>query len=172
MQPNSFPPFLSALLTLWLANNPSEALHSLPHAPTIRLFRQALASQGIDLNACEDMSDRLNSRHALWTERSINPDIGLFEAPGASSSLRGFHSINLCTRLIPCGPWHEDENQRVFGALAGLLCANTSVALLPLLLVMGIEKDEAQAAVDAVLEDLRNNRKWYLKCHRWSARKP
>jgi hypothetical protein len=53
-----------------------------------------------------------------------------------------------------------------------MLFTNTWGALVPLLLMMGMDKAQAQTTVDGILEEFADNEiRGYLKCHRWSARK-
>ncbi|KAG9078366.1 hypothetical protein FRC06_008401, partial [Ceratobasidium sp. 370] len=137
-------------------SNPSEVLQSAPRqAHGLRLFRRALESQGIDLTVWEDLSARLKPSHPLWTERTIDPSIGIVEAPPKGS--RGFHSVQQRTRLIPSRPWHEDEVQRIIGSLARFLFENTWQALIPLTVIMGMDKSESRTLVAGILEELAND---------------
>ncbi|KAG8681126.1 hypothetical protein FRC08_015824 [Ceratobasidium sp. 394] len=108
-------------------NNPAEILHSAPRrVHGIRLFRRALETQGIDLSVWEDLSGRLKPSHPLWAERTIDSAIGIVEAPPkGSGSIRGFRSVKHRTRLIPSGPWPEDEVQRIIGSLSRFMFKNT-----------------------------------------------
>jgi putative alpha-1,2-mannosidase len=154
-------------------SNPSKVLESAPRrAAGLRLFRRSLESQGIDLSVWEDLSSRLRPNHPLWTERSIDPVIGVVEVPHTSSSIRGFHTIEQRTWLVPSGPWPEDKAQRIIGSLARMLFTNTWRALAPLLLMMGMDEAQSEAMVEGILEEFADNQiRGYLKCHRWSARK-
>ncbi|QRV85177.1 methyltransferase domain protein [Ceratobasidium sp. AG-Ba] len=154
-------------------DDPSKVLESAPNrVKGVRLFREALEFQGIDLSAWEDLSTRLEPTHPLWQERTVEPDVGIVELAVPSTSTRGFGSINLRTRLVPTGPWHKNEAQRAVGFLARILLVNAWKGLVPLAMIMGVEESEVKLLVDAIIEEYMNEEtKGYIKCLRWSARK-
>lgn len=132
------------------------------------MLRRAWESQGVDLSPWEDMPSRLNPSHPLWNnQRSTNVN-----KPGESTSIRGFHSINSRVVLVPSGPWPTDENQRMVGSLARLLFTNIWKGLQPLLLMGGMEPDQAQAVVEGLLDEYTNDRvKSYVKYRMWHAKR-
>jgi hypothetical protein len=147
-----------------LVNDPSIILHSSPRrAEAIRRMRAAHASQGIDIAAWDDIHTRLDPGHPMWGNHDTKP---------GHHPIRGFHTIATFTHLIPNGPWHTDESQRAIGAMAKLIFERAWKALLPMLLMMGVEKSEAQAFVDSLEEEVRDPRyRSYTKYKVWCARK-
>ncbi|KAG8688120.1 hypothetical protein FRC09_013099 [Ceratobasidium sp. 395] len=155
-------------------SDPNKILQSAPRrAHGLRLFRRALKLQGIDLGVWEDLSARLEPTHSLWTERTIDPAVGIVEdLPKALYPARGFQSIKQRTRLIPSGPWPDDEAQRLIGSLARFLFTNTWRALIPLMIIMGMDEGDVRRIVDGILEEFGDNEiKGYLKCQEWTARR-
>ncbi|KAF8592895.1 hypothetical protein BDV93DRAFT_336841 [Ceratobasidium sp. AG-I] len=150
-------------------DNPSVPLHSAPRrVAAVKMFRQAWEAQGIDLTAWEDMSSRLDPSHPLWNNHPATQP----KQEDVSSVVRGFRSIVLHTRLIPTGPWPTDQTQRIIGGLSRLLSTNFYKALLPMLMMKGMEKDKAQEIVNGSLEELMDDRfKSYLKSKIWTARR-
>jgi hypothetical protein len=151
---------------LSIVNDPSIILHSSScHAEAILLMRAAHASQGIDLAAWDDMHTRLDPRHPMWGNCNI-------DLKGDFDTIRGFHTITSFTHLIPDGPWHPDECQRVIGTMASFVFEKVWKALLPMLQIMGMEEREAQAYVDSVEKGARDPRyRSYAKYKVWCARK-
>ncbi|QRV81447.1 methyltransferase domain protein [Ceratobasidium sp. AG-Ba] len=151
-------------------SDPFKILESSPRrAAALKLVRKALTHQGIDLSVWEDMPARLSPRHPHWTEGRTNPRL---DQPTVQVA-KGFHLLSVRTRLVPTGSWHPDDAQRKIGALARLLFSYTWKSLLPVFIMMGMSQDKAQAIVDGVLEEVNGGEtKGYLKCHRWTARKP
>ncbi|QRV81462.1 methyltransferase domain protein [Ceratobasidium sp. AG-Ba] len=152
----------------------SKILQSAPRrAHGIRLFRSALESQAIDLTVWEDLASRLKPTHPLWSERTVDPVVGIVETPSTSTTdLRGFRTVRERIRLIPTGPWHKDEVQRHIGSLARYIFTHTWQALLPLMIMMGIPEAEAQSTVDGILEEFADDElRGYMKSHRWSGQK-
>ncbi|QRV85186.1 methyltransferase domain protein [Ceratobasidium sp. AG-Ba] len=154
-------------------HNPSKILESAPNrVQGLRLFREALKHQGIDLSIWEDLSTRLEPTHPLWQERTVDPNAGIVELVDPSGSTRGFCSINLQTRLVPTGPWHKNEAQRVIGFLARTLLTHTWKGLVPLAMIMGAEETEVRLLVDGIIEEhMKEETRGYIKCLRWSAQK-
>ncbi|KAG8742286.1 hypothetical protein FRC10_001710 [Ceratobasidium sp. 414] len=142
------------------------------HAVGLDWLRRAFQAQGVDITAWGDVCARLSRRHPLWAERSIDPEAGVFEPQNTANSVRGFQSINMRTRLIPAGPWPEDEAQRMIGSATYLLITHCWKLCGPFLRMIGMEGEEIQSMADAIATELAEGRiKGYLKCHRWTARK-
>ncbi|KAG9099668.1 hypothetical protein FRC06_004962 [Ceratobasidium sp. 370] len=141
------------------------------HALGLDWLRRAFQAQGLDLTVWDDMCARLSPRHPLWAEWSINPEAGVFEPRNSPNSVRGFQSINMRTRLIPAGPWPEDNAQRIIGSMAYLLITHAWKLCAPVLLMQGVE-EEIRTMADAIAMELAESRiRGYLKCHRWAVRK-
>ncbi|KAG8686333.1 hypothetical protein FRC11_009111, partial [Ceratobasidium sp. 423] len=130
---------------------PSEPLHSSPlRVRAINMIRTGLASQGVDLESWDEMSNRLSPGHPMWNNEN-------FDAKGEHPrAIRGFHNITTFTRLIPNGPWPADRDQQTLGALAKVLFRQTWKSLLPTMQMMGATQAEAQAFVDKLLEEVEN----------------
>lgn len=154
----------------FLVSNPSIYLHSSPRRVAgINMFRQALEVQGIDLAPWEDMECRLDPSHPLWNNDSVVPPPKPEDVPNL---VRGFRSVTLNTRLVPNGPWSTDQTQRIIGGLSRLLTTNFYKALLPMLLMKGMEREKAQEIVDGSLVELMDDRfKSYVKSKIWTARR-
>ncbi|KAF8594782.1 hypothetical protein BDV93DRAFT_577418 [Ceratobasidium sp. AG-I] len=155
------------------ASDPSVHLHSAPRrAAGVKMFRQAWEDQGIDLNPWEDMSSRLDPCHPLWNNHLAGQRFKFEDGQSSCSAVQGFHSINMQTRLIPSGPWLNDETQHIIGGLARLMHTHVWKMLFPLLLMRGMEPAEAQSIVDGSIEELLDDRfKSYMKCKIWTARR-
>ena len=153
-----------------LVDDPSVQLYSCPHRVAgVKMFRQAWEAQGIDLTPWEDMSSRLDPSHPLWDNHSAIQSPKLEDS---SNVVRGFRSIALHTRLIPSGPWSANQAQRVIGGLARLVSFHFYKALLPMLMMKGMEKEKAQKIVDELVEEVMDDRfKCYLKSKIWTARR-
>ncbi|KAF8597284.1 S-adenosyl-L-methionine-dependent methyltransferase [Ceratobasidium sp. AG-I] len=151
-------------------DNPSVHLYSSPRRVAgVKMFRQAWEAQGIDLTPWEDMSSRLEPSHPLWDNHSPSQTAKLEDVPNV---VRGFHSVTLHTRLIPSGPWPTDQTQRMIGGLARLLSSNFYTALLPMLMMKGMEQDKAQEIVDGLVEETMDDRfRSYVKSKIWTARR-
>ena len=145
-------------------------LHSAPRRVAgVKMFRQAWEAQGIDLTPWEDMTSRLDPSHPLWDNHSNTQSP---KSEDASMAVRGFQSVTLYTRLIPTGPWPTDETQRIIGGLSRLLSSHFYKALLPMLMMKGMEKEKAQGIVDGSLEELMDDRfKSYVKSKIWTAKR-
>ncbi|KAG9123881.1 hypothetical protein FRC07_013651 [Ceratobasidium sp. 392] len=156
---------------LYEVHNPSEPLQSAPRrVEGIRLFQDAFRSQGIDLAVWSEMTMRLGPDHPLWA--NCTPSQSHKPGQDYSGQTQGFHRVVESYRLIPTGPWSEDENARIIGGLARLLFSYTWKALFPLLLMMGKKESEAHNVVNGILEEFADDRfKAYMKCYTWSARK-
>ncbi|KAF8597282.1 S-adenosyl-L-methionine-dependent methyltransferase [Ceratobasidium sp. AG-I] len=151
-------------------DDPSVHLYSAPRrAAGVKMVRQAWEAQGVDLTPWEDMSSRLDPSHPHWDNHSASQS----PKPGDGFiAIRGFHSVTLHTRLIPSGPWPTDQTQRMIGGLARLLSSHFYRMLLPILTTKGMEKDKAQEIVDALVEELMDDRfKSYVKSKIWTARR-
>ncbi|KAG8697527.1 hypothetical protein FRC08_006476 [Ceratobasidium sp. 394] len=172
LKPNGIVIITEFSARLYEADNPSAPLQSAPRrAEGIRLFRNALEFQGVDVTAWDDMTARLSPNHPLWPGNSYLSQV---PKPGQDRPIpiQGFQSIIERQRLVPTGPWPSDQNQRIIGGLGRLLFGYTWKALLPLLLMMGIGETTAQALVDGILEEFVDDRfRAFLRCHMWSARK-
>lgn len=137
-------------------------LHSSPRrVEAIKLLRAVHASQGIDIDAWDDMSARLEPTHPHWFSDS-------------HSTSHGFYDISLQTYIVPNGPWttDQDQEQRTIGTLSKVLFENVWKMLLPMLQITGMTKSDAQAFVDRLLEEVGDAR--YRSCAKykvWCARK-
>ncbi|KAG8692618.1 hypothetical protein FRC08_009636 [Ceratobasidium sp. 394] len=173
LKPNGILVITEIPIQAYEVDRPYELLHSAPRqAAGLRLVRKGLVSQGIDINAWDEMTARLKPDHLLWAERTFNAEAGIVESRSCSQHTRGFHCIKLSTRLVPSGSWHENETQQMIGCLARSLFIDTWDALVPLMLMMGMDEAEARAVVDGALEELVGGKaEAYLKCHRWTAMK-
>ncbi|KAG8784651.1 hypothetical protein FRC12_018447 [Ceratobasidium sp. 428] len=154
------------------ARNPSVILHSAPRrVAAVQIFRGMLQHQGIDLTVWDDMAKRLDPGHSLWgnsTSDNVNKD----SHPPTPAVIRGFHTITHRSHLIPGGPWPDNQEQKIIGALARLLFTDVYRAMLPLLQMMGMEEAQAQGMVDGLLEEMADPRyPAYAKCEVWCARK-
>ncbi|KAF8597285.1 S-adenosyl-L-methionine-dependent methyltransferase [Ceratobasidium sp. AG-I] len=152
------------------ADSPSVHLYSSPRRVAgVKMIRQSWEAQGVDLTPWEDMSTRLNPGHLHWDNHSADQP----PKPGdTSNAIRGFCSIALHTRLIPSGPWLTDQTQRMIGELSRLLSTSFYKALLPMLMMEGMERDKAQEIVDGLIEELIDDRyKSYMKSKIWTARR-
>ncbi|KAF8597280.1 S-adenosyl-L-methionine-dependent methyltransferase [Ceratobasidium sp. AG-I] len=154
-------------------DDPSVPLRSAPRrAAGIAMFRESWASQGINIAPWEDMSSRLHPNHPLWDNLIPTDALQLGQHHSMSGEVNGFHSINEQIRLIPSGPWLADENQRIIGGLARLMFTHSWRALLPLLMMRGIDPVQAQSIVDGSLEEFMDDRyRSYMKCKVWTARR-
>ncbi|KAF8598476.1 S-adenosyl-L-methionine-dependent methyltransferase [Ceratobasidium sp. AG-I] len=153
--------------------DPSVPLHSSPRrAAGIAMFLESWASQGINIAPWDDMASRLHPSHPLWDNLLPTGALKPGERTSMSCGVNGFHSINEQIRLIPSGPWPADENQRIIGGLARLMFTQAWRALLPLLMMKGMDLAQAQSVVDGSLEEFMDDRyKSYMKCKIWTARR-
>lgn len=141
------------------------------------MFRQAWEAQGIDLSPWDDMSTRLDPSHPLWSNHHpslfAHPDSNqIHKADDPLTPIKGFRSISLSTRLIPSGPWPTDETQRIIGGLSRLLSSYFWKALVPILMMKGMEKEKAEEIVVGSLEELMDDQyRAYLKSKIWTARR-
>ena len=156
-----------------VVDNPSLPLRSAPRrAAGIAMFRESWASQGINVAPWEDMAPRLHPSHPLWDNLLPADTLQSGKHVGTSYRVNGFHSIDEQIRLIPSGPWLADENQRIIGGLARLMFTHSWRALLPLLMMKGMDLAQAQSIVDGPLEEFMDDRyKSYMKCKVWTARR-
>ncbi|KAH7335873.1 S-adenosyl-L-methionine-dependent methyltransferase [Rhizoctonia solani] len=146
---------------------PSEPLHSSPlRVKALGLMRAGLASQGVDLESWDKMSDRLSPGHPMWNNESLNTK------DECNSAARGFHNVITFAHLIPNGPWPTDRDQRTLGALAKVLFRHTWQSLVPRMQMMGATQAQAQEFVDKLLEEVDNPKhRSYAKYKLWCARK-
>ncbi|KAF8750935.1 Methyltransferase domain [Rhizoctonia solani] len=147
--------------------SPSEPLHSSPlRVKAIGLIRTSLASQGVDLNSWDEMSDRLSPGHPMWNNASLDAK------NENQAAVRGFYNVTTFTHLIPNGPWSADGGQRVLGALAKVLFKQTWKSLLPTMQMMGVPQTEAEAFVEKLLEEVDDPKyRSYAKYKLWCSRK-
>ncbi|CAE6476738.1 unnamed protein product [Rhizoctonia solani] len=146
---------------------PSEPLQSSPlRVQAISMMRSGLASQGVDLESWDEMSNRLSPGHPMWSNENLDTK------DEHQGTIRGFHNVTTFTHLIPNGPWPADRDQRTLGALAKVLFRQTWRSLLPTMQMMGATQAEAQGFVDKLLEEVENPRyRSYAKYKLWCARK-
>lgn len=149
-------------------DNPSVPIHSSPRrVEAIQLMRKAQTAQGVDLVAYDDLSSRLDPGHPMWENQPQD-----HTTKNDHRTVRGFHTVTTHTHHIPNAPWSTDERQRIIGGLAQVMFEQTWKALLPIMQIMGHSKEDAEAFVDRLLEEVKDPRyRSYAKYKVWCARK-
>ncbi|QRV81449.1 methyltransferase domain protein [Ceratobasidium sp. AG-Ba] len=171
LKPGGFILITELPLSLYDATTPSTELSTGSHqAEASQHLRNALGFQGIDITIWDSISARLASGHPMW--QSTTPSGEPHHTSHSSTIGRGFHSIVEEQRLVPSSPWSSDEDQQLIGGLARLALYHFWKGVMPLLALSGWDRTEAQALIDAVLEEHQSGQyNVYVKCYRWYARK-
>ncbi|KAG8777933.1 hypothetical protein FRC12_000121 [Ceratobasidium sp. 428] len=176
LKPNGFL-LITELPIQTYEGNPPVPFHSGAHmAQGIEFVLDACKAEGADTTAWQDMNARLEPSHQLWGNVKPNA-LGQHPSPNKETygtrPVRGFHSIHLHKVPVSFGAWPSDEHQKVIGGLIRLWSFHHSASLLPVIVLRGVDEDQAKRFVEKLLQEITDADKYraHLILHMWSARK-
>ncbi|KAG9099669.1 hypothetical protein FRC06_004963 [Ceratobasidium sp. 370] len=176
LKPNGFLMVTEVPIQAYEEINPPVPVRSLHYITRgTELVHKACHAEGVDISAWQDMSTRLDPSHPMWrnyqpgTNTSPKPD----KEPSGVQPTRGFHSIHLHSWPTPLGAWPDDEGQKILGSLTRMWACHQTRSSLPMMLMMGMEENEAIKFVEGIIQELLevDQYKLHLICRMWTARK-
>jgi hypothetical protein len=115
----------------------------------LKVIREAVASQGVMLDALPLIPKWLEADSGLW---SVPPPPTA--TPLVRTRKRGFTGIETRTVHIPNGTWHPDPIMQRVGAMAQEVWQSTWMSIIPMLLERGLDPPTVRNIVEGAVQEL------------------
>ncbi|QRV93171.1 methyltransferase domain protein [Ceratobasidium sp. AG-Ba] len=128
------------------------AFEKLPHLnQALRLTRQGLTGQGVDVYMCHDMHQWLRPESDVW-DIPGDPSTGVMNS--FAERMLGFQDIGYVPFMVPIGVWPTEKRMKDVATIGRHGWAQIWRSMYAPFQVFGMSPEAAKQAVDQAIEDL------------------